>query len=92
MQWADRLGKIDTRAEVVEDDGGFDGKNISTPTVVVIRDGEFADAKSGAQGLSGGMTIRLIFLCFYFIKYYQQNMRLFLKIQSSYVLYSVITR
>lgn len=55
MQWADRLGKIDTRAEVVEDDGGFDGKNISTPTVVVIRDGEFADAKSGAQGLSGGM-------------------------------------
>lgn len=55
IKWADRLGKIDTRAEVVEEDGGFNGKSIGTPTVVVIRDGEFADAKSGTQGLSGGM-------------------------------------
>ena len=31
------------------------GTSLSTPTVVVIRDGEFVDAKSGAQGLSGGM-------------------------------------
>ena len=31
------------------------GTSSSTPTVVVIRDGEFVDAKSGAQGLSGGM-------------------------------------
>lgn len=53
--WAERLGKIDTRAEVEKDDGGFNGTSISTPTVVVIRGGEFADAKSGAQGLSGGM-------------------------------------
>lgn len=53
--WAERLGNIDTRAEVEKDDGGFNGKSISTPTVVVVRKGEFADAKSGAQGLSGGM-------------------------------------
>ena len=54
-EWAEKLGNIDTRAKVTEDDGGFDGKSISTPTVVVVRGGEFADAKSGAQGLSGGM-------------------------------------
>ena len=53
--WAERLGNIDTRAEVSKDDGGFNGTSISTPTVVVVRGGEFADAKSGAHGLSGGM-------------------------------------
>ena len=47
VEWAEMLGNIETR--------DFDGKNLSTPTVVVVRDGEFADAKSGAQGLSGGM-------------------------------------
>lgn len=45
-EWAQSLADIDTRE--------FDG-SLSTPTVIVIRDGEFADAKSGAQGLSGGM-------------------------------------
>ena len=45
-EWAEMLADIQTR--------DFDG-GLSTPTVVVIRDGEFADAKSGAQGLSGGM-------------------------------------
>ncbi len=45
-EWAEMLADIETRE--------FDG-SLSTPTVVVIRDGEFADAKSGAQGLSGGM-------------------------------------
>jgi predicted bacteriocin transport accessory protein len=45
VEWAERLQDIDTR--------DFDG-SLSTPTVVVIRSGEFADAKSGAQGLSGG--------------------------------------
>jgi len=44
-EWAEMLQDIDTR--------DFDG-SLSTPTVVVIRDGEFKDAKSGAQGLSGG--------------------------------------
>ena len=44
-EWAEMLQDIDTR--------DFDG-SLSTPTVVVIRGGEFADAKSGAQGLSGG--------------------------------------
>jgi predicted bacteriocin transport accessory protein len=46
VEWTEMLGEIATR--------DFDGTNLSTPTVVVIRDGEFADAKSGAQGLSGG--------------------------------------
>lgn len=46
VEWAEMLGDIDTR--------DFDGTNLSTPTVVVIRGGEFADAKSGAQGLNGG--------------------------------------
>lgn len=45
-EWAELLADIETR--------DFDG-GLSTPTVVVIRDGKFADAKSGAQGLSGGM-------------------------------------
>ena len=45
LEWSEMLADIDTR--------DFDG-GLSTPTVVVIRDGEFADAKSGAQGLSGG--------------------------------------
>jgi len=45
-EWAEMLADIETR--------DFNG-GLSTPTVVVIRDGEFADAKSGAQGLSGGM-------------------------------------
>ena len=44
-EWAELLTDIDTR--------DFDG-SLSTPTVVIIRDGEFADAKSGAQGLNGG--------------------------------------
>ena len=46
QEWAEKLADIDTR--------DFDG-SLGTPTVVIIRDGEFADAKSGAQGLSGGM-------------------------------------
>lgn len=45
-EWAEMLADIDTR--------DFEGTSLSTPTVVVIRDGEFKDAKSGAQGLSGG--------------------------------------
>lgn len=45
LEWAEMLADIDTR--------DFTG-SLSTPTVVVIRDGEFADAKSGAQGLDGG--------------------------------------
>lgn len=45
-EWAEKLADIPTR----EFDGG-----LSTPTVVVIEKGEFVDAKSGAQGLSGGM-------------------------------------
>ena len=45
-EWAEMLADIETRT--------FDG-GLSTPTVIVIRDGKFADAKSGAQGLSGGM-------------------------------------
>ena len=45
VSWAELLEEIDTR--------DFDG-SLSTPTVVIIRDGEFADAKSGAQGLDGG--------------------------------------
>ena len=44
-EWVEMLGNISTR----------DFTGLSTPTVVVIRDGEFADAKSGAHGLSGGM-------------------------------------
>jgi len=47
IEWAEMLGDIDTR--------DFDGANLSTPTVIVIRDGKFKDAKSGAQGLDGGM-------------------------------------
>lgn len=43
--WAESLEDISTR--------DFDG-TLSTPTVIVIRGGEFKDAKSGAQGLSGG--------------------------------------
>ena len=46
VEWTEMLGEIATR--------DFDGTNLSTPTVVVIRGGEFKDAKSGAQGLSGG--------------------------------------
>lgn len=45
-EWAEMLAEIETR--------DFDG-GLSTPTVVIIRDGKFADAKSGAHGLSGGM-------------------------------------
>lgn len=44
-EWVEKLTKIETRMLT----------GLSTPTVIVIRDGEFADAKSGAQGLSGGM-------------------------------------
>lgn len=47
-EWAEMLTEIETRADK------FDG-SLSTPTVVVIRDGEFADAKAGAHGLNGGM-------------------------------------
>ena len=35
-EWAEKLGDIDTRAKVGEDGQGFDGKNIDTPTVVVV--------------------------------------------------------
>lgn len=45
IAWAQDLEAIDTR--------DFDG-SLSTPTTIVIRDGKFADAKSGAQGLEGG--------------------------------------
>lgn len=45
LAWAEMLQDIDTR--------DFDG-TLSTPTTIVIQNGEFADAKSGAQGLDGG--------------------------------------
>ena len=45
LAWSEMLQEIDTR--------DFDG-SLSTPTTVVVRGGEFADAKSGAQGLDGG--------------------------------------
>lgn len=45
VSWSQMLQEIDTRE--------FDG-SLSTPTTVVVRGGEFADAKSGAQGLDGG--------------------------------------
>lgn len=45
LAWAEMLEDIDTR--------DFDG-SLSTPTTVVVRGGQFADAKSGAQGLEGG--------------------------------------
>ena len=44
-EWVEMLSNIETREF---------GTSLSTPTVVVIRDGEFVDAKSGAQGLNGG--------------------------------------
>ena len=44
-EWKEMLTEIETR-EIT---------SLSTPTVIVIRDGEFADAKSGAQALNGGM-------------------------------------
>ena len=45
-EWVEMLANIETREF---------GTSLSTPTVVVIQDGKFVDAKSGAQGLSGGM-------------------------------------
>ena len=46
IEWTEMLQEIETR----------DFSNgLSTPTVVIIRNGEFVDAKSGAQGLEGGM-------------------------------------
>lgn len=45
-EWVQNLANIETREF---------GTSLSTPTVVIIEDGEFVDAKSGAQGLSGGM-------------------------------------
>ena len=45
-EWVENLASIETR--------DF-GTSLSTPTVVLIEDGQFVDAKSGAQGLSGGM-------------------------------------
>lgn len=45
-EWVEMLANIETR--------DF-GTSLSTPTVVIIQDGEFVDAKSGAQGLNGGM-------------------------------------
>lgn len=46
-EWKEALDEIDTRDFANED-------NLSTPTTVVVRDGVFADAKSGALGLEGG--------------------------------------
>lgn len=45
-EWVEKLQQIETR--------DF-GDSLSTPTVVIIRDGEFVDAKAGAQALNGGM-------------------------------------
>lgn len=46
-EWKEYLDEIDTRDFADED-------SLSTPTTVVVRDGVFADAKSGALGLEGG--------------------------------------
>lgn len=45
-EWVENLANIETR--------DF-GTSLSTPTVVLVQNGQFVDAKSGAQGLSGGM-------------------------------------
>lgn len=47
IEWQEKLADIDTR--------DFTTESFSTPTVVIVRSGEFKDAKSGAQGLEGGM-------------------------------------
>ena len=47
LEWFEMLQDIPTR-KFNEENG------LSTPTVVVIQDGQFKYAKSGAQGLSGG--------------------------------------
>lgn len=44
-EWIEALQEIETRDFTSE---------LSTPTTVVVRNGEFADAKSGALGLEGG--------------------------------------
>ena len=45
LAWKEMLTEIDTR-EI---------ESLNTPTVIVIRGGEFKDAKAGAQALNGGM-------------------------------------
>jgi len=45
-EWVEKLQYIETR--------DF-GDSLSAPTVVIVRDGEFVDAKAGAQALNGGM-------------------------------------
>lgn len=45
-EWVEKLQEIETR--------DFTDK-LSTPTVVIVRGGEFVDAKAGAQALNGGM-------------------------------------
>lgn len=47
LEWKEYLNEIDTRDYASQE-------SLSTPTTVVIRNGEFADAKSGAIGLNGG--------------------------------------
>lgn len=47
LEWKENLDEIATRDYTSED-------SLSTPTTVVIRNGEFVDAKSGAIGLEGG--------------------------------------
>ena len=47
LEWKEYLDEIDTRDYANQD-------SLSTPTTVVVRNGKFADAKSGALGLEGG--------------------------------------
>lgn len=54
LEWKWDLKAIDTRSEFNYTAEQLNSPSVSTPTTIVVEDGEFKDAKSGALGLEGG--------------------------------------